>query len=214
VHRSLSGSPRFVPLGSLPPPGKAASPPIRSWVSGVVTVVVAPRRFCALSVPVPVLPLAPLLVSSALRSCRLSPALFATMASADSPSPLRAGASPGKVPELSPRAVGLYHPRFFDSLRTSPSLAGSSPVAGLAARSCSCGRGFASRFFQLSPCGSATVAAIGSDEFLSFHKFRPMLGTLVTGVSPVPLRTRLRADATVGQAAATTTSTCHSPPHH
>jgi hypothetical protein len=182
VHRSPSRSSRAVRLGSHPCPVEAASPPSRSSESGVVTAVVAPRRFCALSVPVPVLPLAPLLVSAALRSFRLSPALFATTAFADFPAPLRAWTSPGKAPELSPRAVGLYHPRFFDSLRTLPSLAGSSPVAGLAARSCSYGRGFAFRFFQLrlavTPCGSATVAAIGSDDLLPCHKFKPMLGTL------------------------------------
>jgi len=93
------------------------------------------------------------------------------MASADSPCPLGLGASPGKVPVLSLRAAGLYPPRFFDSLWTSLLLASSSPVAGLSVRSCSCGRSFASRFFRLSPLGSAlrsaTVAAIGSDELLS-----------------------------------------------
>ncbi len=146
VHRSPSGSSRVVPLGPLPPAVVAASPPDRCRASGVVTAVVAPQTFRTLPVPVPVLPLAPLLVSSALlpagrqaclcrarqtgRSFRLSPALFATMALADSPSPLRAGVSPGKAPGLSPRAAGLYPPRFFDSLRTSPSLAGSPACAG------------------------------------------------------------------------------------
>ncbi len=130
VHRSPSGSSRVVPLGPLPPAVVAASPPDRCRASRVVTAVVAPQTFRTLSVPAPVLPLAPLLVSSALRSFRLSPALFATMALADSPSPLRAGVSPGKAPGLSPRAAGLYPPRFFDSLRTSPSLAGSPACAG------------------------------------------------------------------------------------
>ena len=148
----------------------------------MVTAVVASRLFCALSVLLPVLPLALLLVSSALRSSPLSRGLFTTTAYADSLPALTGKVSPGKAPELSPRAVGLYPPRSFDNLWTSPSLAGSSPVAGLSARSCFYGRGFAFRFFQLclaaTPCGLATVAVIGSGDLLSCHKFRPMMGTL------------------------------------
>lgn len=148
----------------------------------MVTAVVASRLFCALSVLLPVLPLALLLVSSALRSSPLSRGLFTTTAYADSLPALTGKVSPGKAPELSPRAVGLYPPRSFDNLWTSPSLAGSSPVAGLSARSCFYGRGFAFRFFQLclaaTPCGLATVAVIGPGDLLSCHKFRPMLGTL------------------------------------
>ena len=45
------------------------------------------------------------------------------------------------------------------------------PAPGLTAVSCSCGREFANRFFQLhlaaTPCGSATVAVIGPDWLLS-----------------------------------------------
>ena len=111
------------------------------------------------------------------------------MASADSLPPLGCRVSPGKVRELSPRADGLYPPRFFDSLRTSLSLASSSPVTGLNVRSCSCGRGFAFRFFQLrltaTRRGSAAVAAISSDDLLSDHKFTPMLGTLGTALRAV-----------------------------
>ena len=152
----------------------------------MVTAVVASRLFCALSVLLPVLPLALLLVSSALRSSPLSRGLFTTTAYADSLPALTGKVSPVKAPELSPRAVGLYPPRSFDNLWTSPSLAGSSPVAGLSARSCFYGRGFAFRFFQLclaaTPCGLATVAVIGPGDLLSCHKFRPMLGTLAVAL--------------------------------
>ncbi len=126
--------------------------------------------------------LASLLVPSALRSSRLSPGLHPTTASADSSGALTPEASPGKVPELSPRAVRLCLVRL-DGFWTSHMLARSSPAPGLAAGSCPYGRGFAFRFFQLvasrpRPCGSATVAPIGSDALLSCHKFRPMPGTL------------------------------------
>jgi len=46
--------------------------------------------------------------SSALRSCRLSPAFFATMASADSCPALTVQVSPSKVFKLSTRFVRLY----------------------------------------------------------------------------------------------------------
>jgi hypothetical protein len=61
-----------------------------------------PMRF-----PTPVSPLA-LVDSSALRSARLSPCLFATMASADCSGVLTPELSPGKVSALSKRAVWLY----------------------------------------------------------------------------------------------------------
>jgi hypothetical protein len=164
----------------------------------MVTAVVASRLFCALSVLLPVLPLALLLVSSALRSSPLSRGLFTTTAYADSLPALTGKVSPGKAPELSPRAVGLYPPRSFDNLWTSPSLAGSSPVAGLSARSCFYGRGFAFRFFQLclaaTPCGLATVAVIGPGDLLSCHKFRPMLGTLAAPLCGALGRTSGGAD--------------------
>ena len=62
------------------------------------------------------LPLALFFYLSALRSSRPSTGVFATTASADSPTTLIIGVSPGKVRKLSRRAARLYHPRFFDSL--------------------------------------------------------------------------------------------------
>jgi hypothetical protein len=138
-----------------------------------------PTDVCPLLLYLGALSIALFLVSSALRSLRLSPAFFATMASADSLPALTGKVSPGKVTGLSAHAAGLYPPRFFDSLRTSRSLARSSPVAGLSVRSSSCGRAFAFRCFHPDggTCGSATVVAIDPDELLSFHKSSPMLGT-------------------------------------
>src|SRR5271167_3948714 len=58
----------------------------------------------------------------------------------------------------------------------------SPPAPSLTASSCSYGREFAIRFFQLrltaTPCGFATVAVIGSGWLLSSNKTLPMLGTL------------------------------------
>ena len=54
-----------------------------------------------------------------------------------------------------------------------------------ACRRNSSGRGFAFRFFRLrlaaTPCGSATVAVIGSDWLLSSNEILPMLGTPCAG---------------------------------
>ena len=92
--------------------------------------------------------------------------------------------SPGKVQNLSPRADWLYLMRL-DDLWASLFRASLPPAPGLPASSCSYGRGFAFRFFQLhlaaTPCGSATVAVIGSDWLLSSNKILPMLGTLRAG---------------------------------
>jgi hypothetical protein len=78
--------------------------------------------------------------------------------------------SPGKAQNLSSRADWLYLMRL-DDLRTLLFLASLSPASGLPASSCSYGREFAIRFFQLhlaaTPCGFATVALIGSDWLLS-----------------------------------------------
>ena len=105
---------------------------------------------------------------------------LATTASADFSSPLREEISPGKVQNLFPRAARLYLMRL-DDLWASLFSANSPPAPGLTASSCSYGRGFASRFFQLrlaaTPCGSATVAVIGPDWLLSSNKILPMLGT-------------------------------------
>ena len=78
--------------------------------------------------------------------------------------------SPGKVQNLSPRAVRLYLMRL-DDFWALLLPASSPPAPGLTASSCSYGREFAFRFFQLrlaaTPCGFATVAVIGSDWLLS-----------------------------------------------
>src|SRR3970040_3027585 len=70
----------------------------------------------------------------------------------------------------------------FDDCWASLFLASSPPPRGLAVSSCSCGHGFASRFFQLhltaTPCGSATVTVIDSGKHLPACKTTHMLGTL------------------------------------
>ena len=90
---------------------------------------------------------------------------FATMTSADFSKALTLEISPSKVLHLSPRAARLYLVRL-DGVRVSLLLASSPPAPGLAAGSCSCGRGFAFRFLQLhlaaTPCGSARVGPITS----------------------------------------------------
>jgi hypothetical protein len=102
------------------------------------------------------------------------------MASADFSSPLREELSPGKVQNLSPRAAWLYRMRL-DDLWELLFSASFPPTPGLTASSCSCGQGFASRFFwprlATTPCGLATVAVIGSDWLLSSNEILPMLGT-------------------------------------
>ena len=75
-------------------------------------------------------------------------AFFATTASADFSSPLREEISPGKALILSPRAGRLYL-TCLGGLRASLFPASSPPTPGLSAASCSSGRGFACRFFQL-----------------------------------------------------------------
>ena len=88
-----------------------------------------------------------------------------TMTSADFSKALTLEISPSKVLHLSPRAARLYLVRL-DGVRVSLLLASSPPAPGLAAGSCSCGRGFAFRFLQLhlaaTPCGSARVGPITS----------------------------------------------------
>ena len=132
----------------------------------------------------PVPPLAPFLRSSALRSSRVT-GLSATKASADFSPALTEEISPGKVQNLFPRAAWLYLMRL-DDLWASLFRASLPPASGLTASSCSYGREFASRFFQLclaaTPCGSATVAVIGPDWLLSSNKILPMLGTPCGGL--------------------------------
>jgi len=90
-------------------------------------------------------------------------AFLATTASADFSPAAAVETSPGKVLYLSSRAAWLYLMRL-DESRASLFLASSPPAPGLSASSCSCGRKFAYRFFQLhlaaTPCGSATLIPI------------------------------------------------------
>lgn len=110
---------------------------------------------------------------------------FATTASDDFSSTLMEEISPGKVQNLSSRAVWLYLMRL-DDLWASLLPASLPPASGLTATFCTYGRKFAFRFFQFhlaaTPCGSATVAVIGSGWLLSSNKILPMLGTLARPV--------------------------------
>ena len=96
------------------------------------------------------------------------------MTSADFLAALTAEISPSKVRYLSPRAVRLYRTRL-DGLRVLLLLASSPPVPSLAAGSCSYGRVFATRFFQVglaaSPLRFATVIVTHSGYLLSGNKF-------------------------------------------
>ena len=98
---------------------------------------------------------------------------LATTASADFSSVLTEEISPGKVQTLSPRAVRLYLVRL-DDLWASLFPASLPPAPGLTVASCSYGRGFAPRFFQLclaaTPCGSLRLPS--SAPVGSFHPTR------------------------------------------
>ncbi len=104
------------------------------------------------------------------------------MASADFSQALTREISPGKVPRLSARAARALPDASFGDRWISRSLARSSPAPGLTACSCSCGRAFAPRFFQVglaaSPLRFTTVVVTLSGYLLSGHKSWPMLGTL------------------------------------
>ena len=101
------------------------------------------------------------------------PAFFATTASADFSPALPEEISPGKVQNLSPRAARLYRLRL-DDLWASLFRASLPPAPGLTASSCSYGRRFATRFFQLhlavTPCGSLRLPS--SAPVGSFHPTR------------------------------------------
>ena len=101
------------------------------------------------------------------------PAFSATTASADFSGALTPETSPGKVQNLFPRAARLYLMRL-DDLWASLFPASLPPAPGLTAVSCSCGRSFASRFFQLhlaaTPCGSLRLPS--SVPVGSFHPTR------------------------------------------
>ena len=98
---------------------------------------------------------------------------FVTTASADFSSALAEEISPGKVQNLSFRAVWLYLMRL-DDLRASLFPASLPPASGLTAVLCSCGREFATRFFQLrlaaTPCVSLRLPS--SAPVGSFHPTR------------------------------------------
>src|SRR5512142_3562314 len=90
---------------------------------------------------------------------------------------------------LASRAALLYLMRL-DDLWASLFRASSPPASCLTASSCTCGRKFAFRFFQLAPRGwalrSATVVVIDPDWLLSSNKILPMLGTLGCGPGGPP----------------------------
>lgn len=111
----------------------------------IVTVGIAPLRFLAAYASCVRLPVALFIYLSSLGSSRLSTGIPATMAPAE---------YTGKVRALSPRAAGLYPPRFFDSLRAPHVLACAPLVSGLTVCSCPYGRSFAFGFFQLPLTGS------------------------------------------------------------
>src|SRR5580700_3325149 len=81
--------------------------------------------------------------------------------------------SPGKAQNLSPRADWLYLMRL-DDLRASLFVASLPPASGLAASSCSCGREFATRFFQLHLAAALCVSLRlpSSAPIGSFHPIR------------------------------------------
>ena len=80
----------------------------------------------------------------------------------------------------------------------SRSLARSSPVPGLAACSCSCGRVLATPFFQLglaaSTLGFATLLVTLCGYLLSGNKSMPMSGTLGAGPCACPVRLEAAPD--------------------
>jgi len=99
--------------------------------------------------------------------------LFATTASADFSSALTEEISPSKVQNLSPRTVWLYL-MCLDEFWALLFPASLPPAPGLTASSCSYGREFATRFFQLhlaaTPCGSLRLPS--SAPVGSFHPIR------------------------------------------
>jgi len=129
------------------------------------------------------------------------------MASADFSHALPRETSPGKVHSLSARAARLYQTCLFGDTWISRSLGRSSPMPGLTADSCSCGRAFASRFLQLhltaTPCGSLRVIVTFPGHLLSDDKTVPMPGTLGCASAHVPngMRVLTRALATLIPAA-------------
>ena len=87
---------------------------------------------------------------------------FTTTTSADSSCALTREGSPGKVRQLSARAVRLYLTRLSATCRISHFLACSSPASCLAAGSCSYGRAFAPHFLHRSGHPRRLVLHYGS----------------------------------------------------
>jgi len=101
------------------------------------------------------------------------PALFATTASADCSRALTRKLSPGKVHELSARAVRLYQMRLSVTVGFRVFSHAHRPHLGLSACSCSYGRAFAPDFFRAecltAPALSfATVVVTVSEHFVSY----------------------------------------------
>ena len=119
---------------------------------------------------------------SALRSAPLSKSIYTTMASADFPARLQAGISPGKVHELSTRAVRLYTMRLLVTVGLCVSSHAHRPHhASLPV--CVPTVGFSLKAsFARHPYGfrlaATTVVVTISGYLLSDNKFMPVLGTL------------------------------------
>ena len=100
------------------------------------------------------------------------------MTSADSSAALTTEASPGKVRELSARAVSLYPMRLLVTVGFCVCSHAHRPHRGLIDCSCSYGRAFALDFFQLTRLAAAalsfaTVAVTDSDHFFQMMSSRP-----------------------------------------
>jgi hypothetical protein len=101
------------------------------------------------------------------------------------------------VQNLSPRAVRLYLVRL-DDLWASLFPASLPPAPGLNAGSCSCGRGFVTRFFQLrlaaTPCGSLRLPSsvpVGSFHPTRFCPCRAHWGQRFGAAAELPLGAEL-----------------------
>ncbi len=164
--RGVPASPRRSRLAAAAP---LLPPALPAWPTVVVASVIRARLLRRSPVP----SLAPFFSSSALRSSRHYRPSSLLRPLLTSPPLSREEISPGKVQNLSPRAVWLYLMRL-DDLWASLFRASLPPAPGLTASSCSYGREFASRFFRLhlaaTPCGSLRLPS--SAPIGSFHPTR------------------------------------------
>jgi hypothetical protein len=111
------------------------------------------------------------------------------MASADFCGALTPQTSPGKVHELSARAVRLYPMRLSVTVGFCVLSHAHRTHRGLAACSCSYGRAFATDFFRAERLAApalsfATVVVTASEHFVSYVEFMPMPGTRGRGAVP------------------------------